>query len=176
MASSRGRLAHVCQRTARPVNHPVRPGSVRPGGRRPRRRAAPGCHGSRLCLVEPAYVSGVRPAVRLACKAQAVAVASERVGRRGLPAPGNVRWPQWIVARTASKASARSPQRRRRGPGSGSNRAGWERGASRARVTSRALVSRAPGCPSIGVDLTASAWVGKWPADDLNVPTRLRQR
>ena len=44
-----------------------------------------------------------------------------------------------------SKASARSPQRRKRGPASGSNRAVLKRGAYCARVTSRALVSRALG-------------------------------
>ena len=78
-----------------------------------------------------------------------------------------------------SKASARSPQRRRRvaaGPGRGSNRAGSERGASRARVTSRALVSRAPGaCPrQLGVVLPAPALVGKQPANALSVPMRRR--
>ena len=52
MASPRCCVPHVRRRTARPVHHPVRPCSVRPGlgpgGRRPRRRAALGRHGSRL--------------------------------------------------------------------------------------------------------------------------------
>ena len=56
-------------------------------------------------------------------------------------------------------------------PGWGSNRAVSERDAFRARVTSRALVSRAPGCPSTsnGVDLTVSSLFGEQSADDLNV-------
>ena len=56
-----------------------------------------------------------------------------------------------------------------------SNRAGSERGASRARVTSRALVSRASGPVHVKRgDLTASALVGEQSVDDLKVLTRLR--